>query len=268
MKNGKRRNAGSFDTSGRYFVAASLRRNPFIFSALCSIFLQIVYCPQKSALQAFLKCGCQYIYLPQLRVCTINRLITSFFVSLASTLSLFAQADTTTVYFTDNWETCIAANAYCTSKVYANSDTWYQNDDVTTTGAMAREGIYLDSENGQKLAGYVVERRPTFTDGWGNYLEFNLSSNVAKNDRVFSDTYHVMANFTIDTLGKVTEIAIIYSDPPCPPCAEEVVRVLSTAPAWVPAIEDNVPVSSGIKQLVSFKTGRSQFEIHAKDNMW
>ncbi len=124
------------------------------------------------------------------------------------------------------------------------------------------------SENGQKLPGYVVERRPTFTDGWGNYLEFNLSSNVAKNDRVFSDTYYVMANFTIDTLGKVTEIAIIYSDPPCPPCAEEVVRVLSTAPAWVPAIEDNRPVSSGIKQLVSFKTGRSQFEIHAKDNMW
>ena len=98
-----------------------------------------------------------------------------------------------------------------------------------------------------------VDTEASFPGGdqaWRNFLEQNLNPDVPTKKKAPEGTYSVLIQFVVGLNGKITDIEALthhgYG------MEEEVIRLLSKAPRWKPAMLDGNPVRAYRKQPVTF----------------
>jgi len=97
---------------------------------------------------------------------------------------------------------------------------------------------------------------PAFKDGgdaWFQFLEKNMHVGVLENDKVPSGRYVVVASFTINTKGKISDI-FIEKDPGYG-TGNDAKRVLKQCPRWIPATRNGIKIPYRLTQsMVYLKT--------------
>ncbi len=91
---------------------------------------------------------------------------------------------------------------------------------------------------------------PGGQEGWAEFLQKTMKSNVAKKNKAPVGRYQVIARFIVDTDGKLSDIE-------CETIhgygfEEEVIRVLKKSPDWIPAKINGKPVRAYRRQPVTF----------------
>ncbi len=115
------------------------------------------------------------------------------------------------------------------------------NGTIMTMIATSSEKNAMQIESKRKIADetfVLVDKMPTFQGGNLNDFRTYIMSRVrypaeAINKKISG---RVVANFTVDTQGKVTDVRILQT--PDRILSEEVIRVLSQSPAWTPGEQD------------------------------
>jgi len=102
-----------------------------------------------------------------------------------------------------------------------------------------------------KDTNFVEASFPGGHDAWEKFLEKNLNSNIPVDKGSPPGTYKVVLSFLVDANGKVSQIKAV--NDPGYGTAEEAVRVIANGPDWVPAKKNNSPVSSMVKQDITFQ---------------
>jgi N-acetylmuramoyl-L-alanine amidase len=87
-------------------------------------------------------------------------------------------------------------------------------------------------------------------DAWEKFLEKNLNPNIPVDKGSPPGTYKVTLSFLVDANGKVSNIKAVNN--PGYGTAEEAVHAIATGPDWIPAKKNNSPVSSMVKQDITF----------------
>jgi hypothetical protein len=111
-------------------------------------------------------------------------------------------------------------------------------------------------EDGKLMPYYIIEREALFPgglEGWKNYLEANLNAGVASKSK--PGLYSVSVQFIVDKFGKVSNVNAIDIPEGCRRCAPEAVRIIKKGPTWIPAYQNNVPVTYQAIQKVTFWVG-------------
>jgi hypothetical protein len=111
-------------------------------------------------------------------------------------------------------------------------------------------------EDGKLMPYYIIEREAVFPGGlagWKNYLEQNLNAQVASKSK--PGLYVVGVQFIVDKKGKVSNVRAIDVPEGCTRCAPEAVRIIKKGPDWIPAYQNNVPVTYQAIQKVTFWVG-------------
>jgi len=98
---------------------------------------------------------------------------------------------------------------------------------------------------------FVTASFPGGHDAWQKFLEQNLNSNIPVDKGSPPGTYKVIVSFLVDANGKVSNVKAINN--PGYGTAEEAVRVIANGPDWVAAKNNNSPVSSMVKQDITFQ---------------
>jgi len=98
---------------------------------------------------------------------------------------------------------------------------------------------------------FVKASFPGGHDAWEKFLQKNLNSNIPVDKGSPSGTYKVIVSFLVDANGKVSNVKA--ENNPGYGTAEEAVRVIVNGPDWVPARNNNSPVSSMVKQDITFQ---------------
>jgi len=91
---------------------------------------------------------------------------------------------------------------------------------------------------------------PGGQQGWGKYLTRNLNQNVPIEKGAPRGRYTVIAEFVVDTTGKLYSIRILKD--PGYGTAEEALRILWKSPKWEPAILNGKKVKFRQKQSITF----------------
>jgi N-acetylmuramoyl-L-alanine amidase len=102
-----------------------------------------------------------------------------------------------------------------------------------------------------KDTNFVKASFPGGHDAWEKLLEKNLKSNIPVDKGSPPGTYKVVVSFMVDATGKVSKVKA--DNDPGYGTAEEAVRVIANGPDWVPAKNNNSPVSSVVKQDITFE---------------
>ncbi|HKR07251.1 MAG TPA: energy transducer TonB [Bacteroidia bacterium] len=117
----------------------------------------------------------------------------------------------------------------------------FSQDDKIAGGVVLEETVYTQ-----------VEVMPQFSDGGDaelkNYLQNNLKYPVEAKEKKIKGT--VFVSFVVDKTGKVRDAKILrgvgYG------CDEEVLRILSTMPDWIPGKQKGVAVNVQYNLPVNF----------------
>jgi hypothetical protein len=112
------------------------------------------------------------------------------------------------------------------------------------------------NEDGSVMKDYIAQQEASFKgsiDKWRKYLIKNLDNNVAKKYNAPVGRYTVIVLFTVDREGNIVNVRAENELPSCPPCITEAIRVIKSAPAWKPAIQDNQQVLFNQRQSISFE---------------
>ena len=97
------------------------------------------------------------------------------------------------------------------------------------------------------------EISPAFQGGapaWRKFLEKNINPDIAVKNGAPVGTYTAIVAFDVDINGKVSNIRAVKD--PGYGVGGEAVRLLTTSPNWLPAIQDGKPVKAVARQAISF----------------
>lgn len=107
-------------------------------------------------------------------------------------------------------------------------------------------------EDGKEIPNYIFERRAEFSkkDSWVKYVQRNLNADVPKRNSAPPGRYTITVTLAIGIDGSLSEIAV--ANDPGYGTKEEVIRLFSKSPKWLPAIENNKPIITRTWQNVTF----------------
>ncbi len=91
---------------------------------------------------------------------------------------------------------------------------------------------------------------PGGINGWKNYLERNLNSDIPVSNGAPAGKYTVVVSFLVDKLGVISDV-VAENDPGYGTKAEAI-RVISKGPHWKPAMQNGSKVNYRHKQSISF----------------
>lgn len=134
--------------------------------------------------------------------------------------------------------------------LFSQTTTGSQNDSASV---VVLAGMDKDSKNVDRIF-YKVEKEAMFPggiDGWRNYLEHTLKSNVAAKEGLPPGVYSVGLQFVVDRTGNVMNVNVV-SGSTCKRCEVEALRVLKKSPKWEPAIQSGRNVPYMASQKISF----------------
>ena len=107
--------------------------------------------------------------------------------------------------------------------------------------------------NGNKLENYVYETEAEFPGGsyaWGRYLQKNLNANVPVDHNAKAGTYKVLVRFIVDKDGTIRDAKAETNFGHG--MEEEVLRIITNGPKWVPAEQNGRKVIAYRMQPVTF----------------
>jgi hypothetical protein len=111
-------------------------------------------------------------------------------------------------------------------------------------------------ENGKEIPGFIVLRHASFKGGeagWNKYLQKHLNINVAADVGLPAGDYVVELEFSINKDGYISNVKVINAPVNCKPCTAEAISVVTEGANWEPAIVNNEPVVSRLRQSITFK---------------
>ena len=91
---------------------------------------------------------------------------------------------------------------------------------------------------------------PGGRDGWKNYLERNLNSNLPSSNGAPPGRYTVNLDFLVASDGHIVEVNALNN--PGFGTAEEAIRILKRSPNWKPAVQNGVNVAYRGRQSITF----------------
>ena len=91
---------------------------------------------------------------------------------------------------------------------------------------------------------------PGGTSSWSKYLSNNLKGDIAFKKGAPIGRYTVVVSFTINENGKLTDIKA--ENDPGFGTKEEMIRVLSNSPDWIPAVQNGRNIKYSHKQSITF----------------
>lgn len=91
---------------------------------------------------------------------------------------------------------------------------------------------------------------PGGAQGWKNFIQQNLNSNVPVRKRAPAGYYTVIVQFIVDKKGKVSEISALTNHGYG--MEKEVIRVMKKSPDWLPATQNGRTVNAYRKQPITF----------------
>lgn len=120
-----------------------------------------------------------------------------------------------------------------------------------------RDVIAIEAVEAPEMPGAVpyseIEVKPTFQDGdekaFQKWIADNIQYPVQASDNGQEGT--VIAQFTIDKEGKITDVKVLRSVYPA--LDAEAVRVIESAPSWKPGTHDGEPVEVSYVLPVKFE---------------
>jgi TonB family protein len=155
-------------------------------------------------------------------------------------------------------------------RVIANSGKWIpatqngkyvthrQKQSITFRIDESKKNTTLNSNNaldaGSNISqdsNFVKAGFPGGHDAWEKFLEKNLNSTIPVDKGSPPGTYKVIVAFLVDANGKVSKVKAMKN--PGYGTAEEAVRIIVKGPDWIPAKKNNSPVSSMVKQDITFQ---------------
>jgi hypothetical protein len=110
----------------------------------------------------------------------------------------------------------------------------------------------------------IEARFPGGEREWRKYLEKNLNPNVPYEGGAPAGTYTVFVQFIVDKEGNISEVKALTNHGYG--MEEEVVKIISKGPQWVPASQNGRAVKAYRKQPVTFVVAADGFEISLKND--
>lgn len=111
----------------------------------------------------------------------------------------------------------------------------------------------LEKEDDVEKVFYVVQIPAEFPggiNGWKNYLERNLNSDIPVTNGAPGGRYTVVVSFTVDKSGAISDV-VAENDPGYGTKAEAI-RVIAKGPNWKPAVQNGNKVIYRHKQSITF----------------
>ena len=124
---------------------------------------------------------------------------------------------------------------------------------MLTISLSAQQNPAADSIKANGTAFTKVDVEASFPDGemgWRTFLQKNLNATVPIDNGAPMGLYTVIAQFVVDTSGKISDLKTLTSMGYG--VEKEVIRVLQRSGLWKPAILDGKPIRAYRKQPVSF----------------
>jgi len=118
--------------------------------------------------------------------------------------------------------------------------------------SIAGVSLIAKEEDAEKVF-YVVQIPAEFPggiNGWRNYLERNLNSDIPVSNGAPAGRYTVVVSFLVDKSGVISDV-IVENDPGYGTKAEAI-RVIAKGPNWKPAIQNGNKVIYRHKQSITF----------------
>ncbi len=118
--------------------------------------------------------------------------------------------------------------------------------------SLAGVSLIAKEEDAEKVF-YVVQIPAEFPggiNGWRNYLERNLNSDIPVSNGAPAGRYTVVVSFLVDKSGVISDV-IAENDPGYGTKAEAI-RVIAKGPNWKPAIQNGNKVIYRHKQSITF----------------
>ncbi len=147
-----------------------------------------------------------------------------------------------------------SSNSCCFRKYV--EDRFYENGVLsshvqydTLLGKIVAKGF---DKNGKLIPDYIYRRGGWFSEdslGWDKYLKANINTSLIKSNGAPKGKYFIKAWFQIDKEGNVFKVTT--KNDLGFGIKEEVIRVISNSPKWMPSISYNEPISVGIIEDVN-----------------
>lgn len=147
--------------------------------------------------------------------------------------------------------TCNYVNGLITDKTYYYKDGKKKSFIAYNSGGVLQQKGW--DENGKEIAGFIVEQEAKFKGSWNKYLEKKLDARAVSKSGMPPGLYTVTVAFVVSPDGSITDVKIDSDPGHCTACAAEAFNIISNAPAWQPAIQNNEPVAYRQKQNISFQ---------------
>ena len=142
----------------------------------------------------------------------------------------------------------------CKNDANSTEDLNFNPQDNTTihASAIATWDVVEIEEADTSEVFMVVEDQPEFPGGTQAMMEF-FQSNITYPESCKKDSIQgrVIVTFVVEKDGSISNVKVI--TPLFPPCDEEVLRVISSMPKWIPARNKGVPVRSFLQIPVTFR---------------
>ena len=147
--------------------------------------------------------------------------------------------------------TCNYVNGVITDRTYYYKDGKKKSFIAYSSGGVLQQKGW--DENGKEIAGFIVEQEAKFKGSWNKYLEKKLDASAVSNSGMPPGLYTVTVAFVVSTDGSIIDVEIASNPGNCKACAAEAFSIISNAPAWQPAIQNNEPVAYRQKQNIGFR---------------
>lgn len=109
---------------------------------------------------------------------------------------------------------------------------------------------FINAENLIEQNTQLPAQFPGGNSSWQTYLSNNLQSDIAFKKGAPVGRYTIVASFTISENGKLTDIKT--ENDPGFGTKEEMIRVLSNSPDWIPAVQNGRNIKYSLKQIITF----------------
>ena len=137
---------------------------------------------------------------------------------------------------------------------------------AASTFAFSQTAEIPDTSLAKNVVFEKVEVESTFPGGemaWRKYLEKHLNPNVPVEHGAPAGTFTVVVQFIVDKQGAISEVKALINHGYG--MEEEVLKIVSKGPKWVPAMQNNKVVKAYRKQPVTFVVAPDGFDIRVKN---
>ena len=106
---------------------------------------------------------------------------------------------------------------------------------------------------------------PGGTSAWQKYLSNNLNSSIAIDSGAAPGTYKIWIQFIVDENGNISDLRPITSYGHG--MENEVMRIISKVPKWVPAVQNGRKVRAYLQQPVTFQITEENDQVNTNNNI-